>query len=219
MSTEPRYSLEKVIAGLLQLGVTMDETGEEVDVIDSDDEEDYEFRSSNQEEGEEEEPVARFNLMHIAEKSITIAESTTREYAGLVKNFRKFYATIVGSRDDPFEKILPKWMPIYIISWIMLEYVHLNFRSQFVLIVKIRCDDTNPDGSSKPSSQICSTYAHAQKMRAALADVYRSSFDRGEALWTVDADQKTGRGNPTKSDAVKRYMRSLRRRKVSQPNV
>jgi hypothetical protein len=76
-----------------------------------------------------------------------------------------------------------------------------------------RCDSVNLDGSEKDVNQERSTYAHAQKMRAAMTYVFGHIHGLGTLPWHKDSAGKMV-GNPSVSVAVSSYMVSLRRRKV-----
>lgn len=80
--------------------------------------------------------------------------------------------------------------------------------------MRIRCDSVNLNGTDKDVNQERSTYAHAQKMRAAMTYVFGRIHGLGTLPW--HKQDFTGKmvGNPSVSVAVSSYMVSLRRRKV-----
>jgi hypothetical protein len=77
-----------------------------------------------------------------------------------------------------------------------------------------RCDEIGLDGNKKQSSVVRMTYAHAQKMRAAMTYAFGHLFGLGTLPW--HQSETTGKmvGNPSVSDTVSSYMVCLRRRKV-----
>ncbi|KAJ6454083.1 hypothetical protein C8R47DRAFT_997399, partial [Mycena vitilis] len=77
------------------------------------------------------------------------------------------------------------------------------------------CDVIDIDGEPVPKSRQVPTYAHAQKMRAAMTYVFGRIHRLGSVPWQESASSP-GRmlGNPSVSEIVSSYMVSLRRRKV-----
>ena len=65
--------------------------------------------------------------------------------------------------------------PLLITAWIMDGYMktHTAWKWTFTYHTGIRCDEINLDGSDKAPSIVCNTYAHAQKMRAAMMYTFR----------------------------------------------
>jgi hypothetical protein len=80
----------------------------------------------------------------------------------------------------------------------------------------LRCDEIDLE-TSKPKklSEPRATYAHAQKMRAAMSHKFGRELERGTVPWTEHPVQP-GKyvGNPSLSPKVSQYMVSLQRRKV-----
>lgn len=80
-----------------------------------------------------------------------------------------------------------------------------------------RCDEVDPfTNKVKDPSIALSTYATAQKMRAAVSHKFGREFGYGTQVWT-ERPLSPGKftGNPSLSTVVSQYMVSLRRRKVS----
>ena len=103
--------------------------------------------------------------------------------------------------------------PLLITAWIMDGYASIQIYT-FAYHSGIRCDEINVDGSSKAPSTIRNTYAHAQKMRAAMTYAFGRLHGLGTLPWHQSEVTGTMVGNPSVSDTVSSYMVSLRRRKV-----
>lgn len=73
------------------------------------------------------------------------------------------------------------------------------------------------DGKPKDPSIHRDSYSHAQKMRAAVTYAFGRLNGLGSIAW--QKSEVSGRmiGNPSVSEAVARYMVSLRKRKVRPP--
>jgi hypothetical protein len=82
------------------------------------------------------------------------------------------------------------------------------------LIILNSCDEIGLDGTKKPSGTVRMSYAHAQKMRAAMTYAFGRLHHLGTLPW--HKSETTGQmvGNPSVSDTVSSYMVSLRQRKV-----
>jgi hypothetical protein len=81
-----------------------------------------------------------------------------------------------------------------------------------------RCDELDPESGSEKVKDLSTpraTYAHAQKMRAAISHKFGRDLGLGTAPWTENPLQP-GKfvGNPSLSPKVSQYMISLQRRKV-----
>ncbi|KAJ8080117.1 hypothetical protein PM082_016964 [Marasmius tenuissimus] len=77
------------------------------------------------------------------------------------------------------------------------------------------CDSIDLEtGEAKPLHEERSSYAHAQKMRAAITFLFGRIYGLGSQPW--HESEVTGKmlGNPSVSEKVSLYMMSLRRRKV-----
>jgi len=103
--------------------------------------------------------------------------------------------------------------PAFIVAWIMHKCGCFSL-STISLLTNISCDDVGLDGKPKDSSIIRDSYSHAQKMRAAATYGFKRCAGLGSAIW--QRSEVTGKmvGNPSVSEAVSRYMVSLRKRKV-----
>lgn len=80
-----------------------------------------------------------------------------------------------------------------------------------------RCDEIDPETEDvKDLSVKRATYAHAQKMRAAMSHKFGRDLGLGTAPWT-ESPVVPGKflGNPSLSPRVSQYMVSLQRRKVN----
>ncbi|KAJ7716669.1 DNA breaking-rejoining enzyme [Mycena maculata] len=73
------------------------------------------------------------------------------------------------------------------------------------------CDIIDVNGDPIPKSRVVPTYAHAQKMRAAMTYAFGRLHQLGSVPWQ---DFPHPAGNPSVSEIVSSYMVSLRRRKV-----
>jgi hypothetical protein len=76
------------------------------------------------------------------------------------------------------------------------------------------CDQIKLDGTLRLASETCSSYSHAQKMRAAMTYVFGRIHGLGNLPWHKDKGSDEFSGNPSVSEAVSSYMVSLHRRKV-----
>ncbi|KAJ7218982.1 DNA breaking-rejoining enzyme [Mycena haematopus] len=76
------------------------------------------------------------------------------------------------------------------------------------------CDVIDVAGNPIPSSQEVPTYAHAQKMRAAMTYAFGRVHRLGSTPWQESSSTGHMLGNPSVSEIVSSYMVSLRRRKV-----
>ncbi|KAF8234171.1 hypothetical protein L208DRAFT_1111973, partial [Tricholoma matsutake] len=76
------------------------------------------------------------------------------------------------------------------------------------------CDELQLDGNPKPSTTICGTYSHAQKMCASMTYMFGHIYGLGSLPW--HKNEITGKmvGNPSVSQMVSSYMLSLRLQKV-----
>ncbi|EIW59000.1 uncharacterized protein TRAVEDRAFT_80204, partial [Trametes versicolor FP-101664 SS1] len=75
------------------------------------------------------------------------------------------------------------------------------------------CDEIDLDGVARLPNERRSTYDHGMKMRAALTYAYGRDPAVGTSSWHL-TEAGVWRGNPSKSDRVTQYMRSMHRRKV-----
>ncbi|KAJ7107691.1 DNA breaking-rejoining enzyme, partial [Mycena epipterygia] len=76
------------------------------------------------------------------------------------------------------------------------------------------CDDIMLDGKPKDPSISRDSYSHAQKMRAAATYGFGRLNGLGSVAWQKSEVSGKMTGNPSVSEAVARYMVSLRKRKV-----
>ncbi|KIM35214.1 hypothetical protein M413DRAFT_79592 [Hebeloma cylindrosporum] len=97
---------------------------------------------------------------------------------------------------------LPNDADAYIISWIMNE-----------------CDEIMLDGSDKAPEVVCSTYSHAQKMRASMTHVFGPDLRLGNERWHKSETTGNMTGNPSVSTVLASYMVSLRNRKAHAGHV
>ncbi|KAJ7603612.1 hypothetical protein DFH06DRAFT_949969, partial [Mycena polygramma] len=74
------------------------------------------------------------------------------------------------------------------------------------------CDVIDTDGNPISKDKEVPTYAHAQKMRAAMSYAFGRLHRLGTTPWQESQGHSTG--NPSVSELVSSYMVSLRRRKV-----
>jgi hypothetical protein len=81
------------------------------------------------------------------------------------------------------------------------------------------CDETNIDGTPKPSGQFRDSYSHAMKMRAAATYAFGHIHSLGSLPWHKSELTGNMSGNPSVSTIVSSYMVSLRRRKVQNGEV
>lgn len=77
----------------------------------------------------------------------------------------------------------------------------------------VSCDVVDVDGNPIPKDREVPTYAHAQKMRAAMTYAFGRIQRLGSVPWQESVSGHTT-GNPSVSEIVSSYMVSLRRRKV-----
>ncbi|KAL1699077.1 hypothetical protein EV121DRAFT_216974, partial [Schizophyllum commune] len=78
-----------------------------------------------------------------------------------------------------------------------------------------RCDDVDwRTGLPKPASQRRSGIGHAQKIRAALTNLFGIKGNLGALQWQQDRASEQMIGNPSISPLVSRYMLGLAKRKV-----
>ncbi|KAL1699071.1 hypothetical protein EV121DRAFT_185656, partial [Schizophyllum commune] len=89
-------------------------------------------------------------------------------------------------------------MPQFICGYIMDECDNVNFR----------------DSSAKPASQRRNGYSHAQKIRAAITNLFGVKYGLGNMEWHKDPSSGRFIGNPSISPLVSRYMLGLQKRKV-----
>ncbi|KAF8135307.1 hypothetical protein K438DRAFT_763706 [Mycena galopus ATCC 62051] len=73
------------------------------------------------------------------------------------------------------------------------------------------CDVIDLEGCPIPKNKVVPTYAHAQKMRAAMTYAFGRIHRLGSTPWQ---EEPVPSGNPSVSEIVSSYMVSLRRRKV-----
>ena len=106
--------------------------------------------------------------------------------------------------------------PLLITAWIMDGYVKKTVKvlDNYLPYWGTRCDEINLDGSDKAPSIVRNTYAHAQKMRAAMTYAFGRLHGLGTLPWHQSEVTGAMVGNPSVSDTVSSYMVSLRRRKV-----
>jgi len=76
------------------------------------------------------------------------------------------------------------------------------------------CDVVDVDGNPIPKDRVVPTYAHAQKMRAAMTYAFGRIQRLGSVPWQEGNVAGSTIGNPSVSEIVSSYMVSLRRRKV-----
>ncbi|KAJ7236088.1 hypothetical protein B0H12DRAFT_999191, partial [Mycena haematopus] len=81
------------------------------------------------------------------------------------------------------------------------------------------CDDVALDGKPKDPSIERDSYSHAQKMRAAATYGFGRLNGLGSLPWQKSEVSGKMRGNPSISEAVSRYMVSLRKKKVRSGEV
>src|ERR1700733_1037131 len=96
-------------------------------------------------------------------------------------------------------------------GWVHAIYIML---CTYWLTISDRCDEINLDGTNKASSIVRNTYAHAQKMRAAMTYAFGQLHGLGGLPWHRSEATGAMVGNPSVSDTVSSYMVSLQRRKV-----
>ncbi|PBK62315.1 hypothetical protein ARMSODRAFT_895720 [Armillaria solidipes] len=90
-----------------------------------------------------------------------------------------------------------------------------------IFIGWVRCDDIDPfTNTVKDLTVSRGTYAHAQKLRAAISHHFRRTLELGTQVWT-ESSVHPGKyvGNPSLSITVSQYMVSLHRRKVRSGEV
>ncbi|KAJ4497345.1 hypothetical protein C8R41DRAFT_894699 [Lentinula lateritia] len=78
----------------------------------------------------------------------------------------------------------------------------------------LRCDEINLNGSPIATNVECSTYAHAQKMRAAATFGFGQIHGLGMQAWHQSEISGKMLGNASVSETVSSYMLSLRCRKT-----
>ena len=91
---------------------------------------------------------------------------------------------------------------------------HTAWKWTFAYHTGIRCNEINLDGSDKAPSIVRNTYAHAQKMRAAMTYTFGRLHGLRTLPWHQSEITSTMVGNPSVSDTVSSYMVSLQQRKV-----
>lgn len=105
--------------------------------------------------------------------------------------------------------------PWWICFWILVKQVLClpeRSRSDFFLA---SCDVVDVNGNPVPKDKQVPTYAHAQKMRAAMTYAFGRIQRLGSVPWQEShIPGRTMMGNPSVSEIVSSYMVSLRRRKV-----
>ncbi|KAF7311930.1 hypothetical protein MIND_00204400 [Mycena indigotica] len=142
----------------------------------------------------------------IAQASKGVIEATDASYRRLITQCEKFmHDKGFIPKDNFFFSPTPVAdSAAFIVAWIMSE-----------------CDNINLDGTAKSSNQVSSSYSHAQKMRAAATYGFGRIADLGSRPWEqIDSFDASGTrtwcwvGNPSVSEAVSRYMITLRKKKV-----
>lgn len=105
--------------------------------------------------------------------------------------------------------------PWWICFWILVKCIAL-LPGRCINTNRIySCDVIDIDGNPVPKSKQVPTYAHAQKMRAAMTYAFGRVHGLGSAPWQEKPGLSGRSGNPSVSDVVSGYMVSLKRRKVS----
>ncbi|KAK7013549.1 hypothetical protein R3P38DRAFT_3322519 [Favolaschia claudopus] len=136
---------------------------------------------------------------HLLDASKGVTNETDKEYRRLMKQCLQFLKDNKLIQDDNkfFSKSPSALTPFCICAWIMHE-----------------CDERDFDGTKKDSQILRESYAHAQKMRAAMTYAFGRLHGLGSLPW--HESEATGRmvGNPSVSETVATYMTSLRRRKA-----
>nr|GAT49007.1 predicted protein [Mycena chlorophos] len=137
----------------------------------------------------------------IAEASKGVTDGTHAQYQRLMKAFTKFLIAqkfITGGKDAARTLFTnpPVDTPTFIVAWIMNRKV---------------CDEKGLDGLVKDASIERGSFSHAQKMRAALTYGFGRFGRRGQGGWKQESG--TWVGNPSVSDLVGWYMKSLRKAK------
>lgn len=77
-----------------------------------------------------------------------------------------------------------------------------------------RCDTVTLTGSTKPTGENRNSFAHAQKMRAAMTYAFGRVHNLGSIPWHQSETTGLMVGNPSISELVSSYMLSLNMRKV-----
>jgi hypothetical protein len=117
-----------------------------------------------------------------------------------------------GDETQVFTPHPHKDTPWWICLWILDTRV-LPHRPCRLSCLSISCDVIDADGNPISKDKEVPTYAHAQKMRAAMSYAFGRLHRLGNIPWQeVESGRPTG--NPSVSELVSSYMVSLRRRKV-----
>ncbi|KAJ7477890.1 hypothetical protein B0H11DRAFT_1660371, partial [Mycena galericulata] len=80
--------------------------------------------------------------------------------------------------------------------------------------ILVQCDVIDVNGNPVSKEKVVPTYAHAQKMRAAMTYAFGRVQRLGSNPWHECPVTGQMLGNPSVSEIVSSYMVSLRRRKV-----
>ncbi len=110
---------------------------------------------------------------------------------------------------------MPEQTPLWIIAWIMSQFVFLSSVPFFSLQIEDSCDIIKPNGCKKDPGTPVSTYTHAMKLRSSLTYGFGRNHRRGKRDWILNSESGEWNGNPSVSIQVARYMVALRKRKVS----
>ncbi|KAJ7499117.1 DNA breaking-rejoining enzyme [Mycena latifolia] len=136
-----------------------------------------------------------------------------------MKKFVQFLKAqkLVTNEDVVFSSRPHKDTPWWICLWILVKCV--LFLPLGLHLIPPSCDVIDVDGNPVPKPKQVPTYAHAQKMRAAMMYTFGRIHRLGSVPWQ-EGFPGSGRmlGNPSVSEIVSSYMVSLRRRKARLSN-
>lgn len=120
---------------------------------------------------------------------------------------------------DDFTNQVTEETPDHISMWILevcVLFFSTSMHHQGHYLPWYSCDEIDLDGVARLPNERRSTYDHGMKMRAALTYAYGRDPAVGTSSWHL-TEAGVWRGNPSKSDRVTQYMRSMHRRKVRPP--
>ncbi|KAL0566422.1 hypothetical protein V5O48_015593, partial [Marasmius crinis-equi] len=128
-----------------------------------------------------------------------VSEGTDASYRSLMAKATAFVRDNgwISSEEEFFRPIPHPESAEMVVAWIMDD-----------------CDSYRLDGTVKPAGEVRSTYAHAQKMRAAATFGFGRVHGLGNRSWEKSEVSGKMVGNPSCSQQVSLYMISLRRRKT-----
>ncbi|KAF7374672.1 hypothetical protein MSAN_00352200 [Mycena sanguinolenta] len=120
----------------------------------------------------------------LLEVSKAVTEGTANEYQIQMKKFLKFLKDqrLIKSDKEVFKANPHKDTPWWIALWIFSTQVHPLWQS-FPLLMSIRCDVVDLNGNPVAKTKVIPTYAHAQKMRAAMTYAFGRLHGLGSIPW------------------------------------